>query len=877
MPIDRSFGSTGTIWSVVPEDLAPQTINAAPEIHYVGGTAVGLHAGPFGPTVVVWGWTPQFFNRFTLDTWTRLFLADFPAAGQPEELKRSDGVRFTPLTQHGTWAEPLATCDIPSGGLAVLLRVRGTRYTRFDPPTFLLVKVPERLPDRLANPVEMPVNSSWLFDPLRTPVRGNARITFSGPNLALVSTNTDRVCLSVISPQGARLAAAETSLGGPGSMLPGLVRLDIASLRFDGARFSITLTAHLNHPGAGAVSQGAILRLLADGRRDTSFGDNGLWVSPLTPQLRQFICAGEFDGGIVGVQETEAVAFGVASGGAGLDDLFGVDGVFRKPLGGRAVSAPVTADDGQMTYLFTQRSGDLLAVGCRFNRQGVIDNLMGAAGLAVLPSDGMPLTPAAAIVSAGRLAIATTRQVRGLDCDRIPGVAYLNVVSGRPDANFGAGGFAFHSAVGLQAAIRPDGSCYYTERLSQAGTMNLRRTDAFGRFQQVVPITAPNVAAAEIKSLYALEDGSRLIGGVGSPAWLRKLTPAGDPDVNIGVQGVAIPQPAVPGAIDILGARQDGRIAFSVYTDRLRFGLLQPDGSLDSTYAPAGGGLVEALGFEHYIGSGASVSIRAFLDADGSLLCALSTSHSKPDSPFVHFALRRITAGGVYDPNFGLDLQTVNPPASDKIMILANPQGGTSSLANYSQVQAQGFGWMGGKLYLIAWGIAGGVDQGYGPLPASSVLVATRWNADGTKDTAFGYFGVQEAGYYPLRIGFAPRGVLPLGATRLIVYGEAGQTENLTFTNGETTYTNTILRPPQPAIFSVTHPNGIDLSFGQDGAQFMRLQEFEAVVTAGRLLVTRRSRRVRFVCADVRNYRVGYYNSLSKLMSNFGGIGQFTL
>ena len=80
-----------------------------------------------------------------------------------------------------------------------------------------------------------------------------------------------------------------------------------------------------------------LLRADRNGVRDPAFGDQGVWVSPLTNVFRQFVCAGEFAGGLVGVQGRELVAFGDQAGGSGgeaLNDPFATSGVLQRDLGG---------------------------------------------------------------------------------------------------------------------------------------------------------------------------------------------------------------------------------------------------------------------------------------------------------------------------------------------------------------------------------------------------------------------------------------------------------------------------------------------------------------------------------------------------------------
>ena len=743
---------------------------------------------------------------------------------------------------------------------------------------------------------EIPIPQELLFDPAQDPVKGNARLAVDGESFVLVSTGANRVRVALVPAQGAATVAPAIELGGPGSALPGLTRLDVSSVRVEGSWLSIALTAHLNHPGIGASSVGAVLRMAPSGARDPSFGENGLWVSPLTNVFRQFICAGEFPGGVVGIQDTEVIAYGIALGGGNLDDQFGVDGVFRRSLGGGGLSSPVAAHDGQWTYAFARRP-DGRVVGCKFNRQGVGDAGFGDGGLADVPSDGMSIiAPTDIKVSAGRVGVALTRSVRGVDCDRVPSMVLLDANSGQPDAAFGAAGFAFHSAVGEPAVVCADGSSYYRERPSadQVG-MNLRRADAAGRFERVITVRAPRrIGSQAIESLWALEDGSLLIGGYGSSGWVAKLTPAGAPDPSFGDGGFAIPQQRVRGSVRILGVRADGKIAIEFDDSGLRpaIGLLNADGAVDATYAEAepnrvAGGFVELYGFSHL--GPAFPYARPFLDADGSILCLVSSTRIATNAPSVQAALRRIAPDGTYDPTFGLGPPSVNPPDAQQAVRFEMPSGGTGGRDGFYQVHPVGFGWLGGMLYVIASGWTGVPPRPGDQVVHHDVLVVSRWNAQGRKDQTFGAGGWQDAGFSPERLDFGPQGVLsirgdepfpgrPVGDDRdgrLVVFGTAGWSESATVTVGDQTFTRTVKRRAEPALFSVSHPGGIDLTFGGrgHGAEFLQMQEFAARMIAARLLRPTRPRfgpRVRFVCADDRRQPIN-----GKLTSNFGGVGQF--
>lgn len=869
MAIDRRFGSTGALWSVVPRQRM-LFANSPDERVYTGGAAVGLDVTAHNPTVVVWGWTPRPFNSLT-----QVLTIFFPADGRPMQEDLFDGTLILPVSDPSAFATPLATCGAP-GGTAVLMRLQdAVRNPRFVAPRFA-IQVAYRTGSSAGVLPEIAISPTWLFDPERAPETGSVRIVPLGPDFVVVSTSARNLRIARIPLNGAGVLATPKSLGGPGSALPGLTRLDIASIRVDGNWLSLALTAYLNLPGTGPVSVGAVLRVSPAGIPDTSYGDNGLWVSPLTNELTQFVCAGESAGGIAGIQGDEVVAFGIAPGGAGLDVTFGEGGVFRRSLGG-VLSSPLATSDGQATCVFARRLGGSI-VGCRFNAQGSSDANFGEAGLATVASDGVAAIPADIKVNAGRIFLALTRQVEGVECDRVPAIAVLDFNSGQPDVAFGAGGFAFHSAIGGPAVICPDGSALYAERKSAllSAAKNLRRADSAGRFERVVPVVPDTAPDRSIVSLWALADGSVLVGGNGNPAWIEKLTPAGVPDTSFGVNGIAIPRPGMGGSIQVLGTRTDGRIAIQfnpgagTASTLASVGLLDSQGAVDTTYAQANGNFLEVQSFTHL--GPTFRSSRQFLDADGSIICAASSDKPTSQSSFVQFALRRITPTGAYDANFGLGVPSVNPPATNRTIVFDFPAGGSSGVGSYSGMAAIGFSWMGGLLYVVAQGVAGGMLPNLGNrLPSYGVLVAMRWNADGTKDTTFDG-GYQEAGFQPQQLDFRPTGVLPLSPTQLLVYDEAGHAETVLSQIGTQINTNILVRRPEPAVFSVSHPGGIDMNFGQDGADWLPMQEFETRTLHARLFPWRRgTSRVRFVCADFRFPPL----PTSRIQSNFGGIGEF--
>ena len=88
----------------------------------------------------------------------------------------------------------------------------------------------------------------------------SVRIVPDGSGYCVVSARRDIVRITTVPRTGTPTVATNVRLGGAGSALPGLYRLDLASARLDGTWLSLALTAYLNHPGVGPVSVGALLR-----------------------------------------------------------------------------------------------------------------------------------------------------------------------------------------------------------------------------------------------------------------------------------------------------------------------------------------------------------------------------------------------------------------------------------------------------------------------------------------------------------------------------------------------------------------------------------------------------------------------------------------
>ena len=851
---DRSFGNRGTLWTGVP-DVFQDQFTGEKETHLVGGTTVGLQILNTGAVcLIVWGW--EFGRPWQRGT-TAVRMVTFPVDGAPRELDRWDGTGIRLISEEGRMSDPLATCATASNDVAVLIR-QAPEGSRAGAWSYAICTVSG--PTASGATTKRHVDPSWLYDTLATQPAGSTRMTADGADFAVASSSGTRVRFAMIGPTGA--APRDIDLAGTPA-LPGLIRLQVASLRLSAGRAVISLTAHLNHPGVGATSVGALLQLLTDGTRDVTFGENGLWVSPLAIGQRGFTCAGEANGFVAGCVDRRAVVFAVAPNGIELDDEFGDGGVAEHDLGDR-IASPVMASDGSHVYLFAQHVpapgspvADNLAVGCRFRTvpgatgYGQADSGWGSAGTVTVHSDGAPLTPAAMAIRNSQVFLAGTRQVFGTNCDRIPSVTVLAQSTADPDPSFGAGGFSLHASIRHPAHVAPDGSAVFVERSAGATGPALRFVGPKGEIGSRVPLALPPNSV--ITSIIRLSDGGLAIAGGGPEPWVLKTDSMGAPDPSFGTTGRSTPKPGAGfGSAAVLGVRSDGRIALRVDTaGKSELTVLLPTGQVDAVFGTMG--FVDVFGFTHP-GAGPG-GADCFLASDDSFIVILSTEHepAKYASPFVSVALRRVTAGGQYDPNFGLGLPSVTPPAAARLLRLLQPDGASGGDAEYSRIRPAGVGWAGGQLYVFATGFSGGrhavvagVDV---QLPIYPLLLVMRWKSDGSLDQTFAGRGWQEAGYNPDRKYWSAQGVIQEGPASFVLYGMAGEAETVTTSvAGGPPITSTIIRQPQPALFHVQHPAGLDLGFSGDGAATQRLQEVMLTPVAGALLS---ARRVRLACVDL--------------------------
>ena len=845
---------------------------------YVGGTAIGL---------AILGETPALLVQSRVQDqqgprqgpedvrWLPSVVAVVPPGdGRPHETGSSAGTRLFSLAPDGVQADAIAVCRGAGDTMCALTRtVSGTGRR-----SYALQTVATTGPLK-----ELPVQQSWLFEPAVIPPSGNARIAMVGTSLVIASTRRQWLRVTIVARPGtARTTTIALGKVG-GGLLRGLIRLTVASVRHWDSVLSIALTADRTDPVAGGVSQGVMARLRIDSLAlDERFGEAGLWISPIFPAKRAFVCGAETTRGIAGVAGSRAVAFGVLPDGSALDQTFGVDGVSEVNLAGPLSHPVVTNDRDEFIYVFARRQPDLRIVGCRIRvasglfpvPNGSHDPNFGVSGRVTLGLDGAPATPAAIAATDFSIVVAATRSIRGSDCDRVPVLAALQRSDGAPDASFGAGGFALHGSIGAPAAFAADGSCLLAGPARVPG-VRIRATSPDGGEGRLVE-PALGVNGAAVRSMRWLPDGSQLISGEGATGWIAKLTPAGALDASFGNGGVAQPDPSLTEVV-IVGVRADGRIAVrSQLSGWPVVGLLQADGAVEQSFGDSGFRTAGRIGDE----------VRAYQAGDGSVLCVCSTSHTVGEprtnplglvtNEFVQVGLVRITPDGAYDTAFGWGGVPVFPPSA-RTLTLPVATANAAVDDQFNRVAPAGVAALGGKHYVVATGFVGGrkVRDPLGvisSLPTFPTLVVTRWNADGSPDPTF---TAQVGGYAPERRFWTAVGMLTESASSLLAFGSASP-RDIAGSPGAAPG-QAVPRQPQPALFRVGHPGGIDFAFGQGGAATTAMQEFgPATASAGTVLG---DGKIRLAVADLvlRSYRAENdpLVSIGRPDSSFGGLAQF--
>jgi hypothetical protein len=843
---DTSYGGVGSIWSPMPVEYryAPPYINdPGTEWHFVGGRAGGLHmlAGA-SPCLIVQGWS-----------WTLGGLESRRTVAVARSTKVEgdllEGMRTMVVSESGRDTDALASCATSATQFAVL--VRALPANRLPGPSeYSLLSIDGSTQVALVNVARRTIPPAWLRDGA-----GGIRIAAERGGIAIASASGPHLRVA-ISPALAFPVVRDFELGLPGGQLTSLTGLFVASLRYTGSGLSLALTAERTLPGLGAVSQGVLLRLHGDGAIDTSFGPDGdgIWLSPLDPTHRQFRCAGETTRGIAGREGRRVVLYGVAADGGrnpafgdpegGLDGSFGVGGIAEADLGAPLRACVVTGDANSI-YAFAQRTpagGDPQLVGARFAvADGGHDPGFGDVGVAAPALEEPGLEPSDLLLQPPALGwlrrrlrppfvlVALSRPTAGIDCDSLPSLAAINAENGQRLSSIGYGGVALVSRVAEPALVEPDGSVLATQRGD--GQIQLRRLTAGGELGALIDVATPE-AGDEIRGLKPLSDGSLLAYGAGVTAgWISKLTSTGALDEDFADAGFFLHDAGIPGSGDValvIGELADGSliVQLSAPSGGGELCKLSAAGELISDYGAgelgSSPGHVELQGFLHLLGPGVTSSgVHCFLDQDGQVIVAAISGHDpRGGGAPVTIALRRLTVDGHWDAGFGMGTPTINPPTGAQRVELHRPAGGTR---DYSSFQAVGIVRLDSALYLVGTAFAGGGQDAGGFLfPQWPLLVVTRWTSAGVKEPSWPG-GFQEGGVDPF-LYWSAVDVRQESPTSFLIFGSGGTPKELRSRLADGTITTTLTAErPGPALFRVSHPNGIDTSFGDHGVAVIRI------------------------------------------------------
>jgi hypothetical protein len=841
---ETSYGGVGSHWSPMPLEYryASYTIfDPGTEWHFVGGQARGLHMLVGGsPALVVQGWS---WSLGGLESRRTVALA----RSSKVEGDLLDGMRTAVISEEGRDTDFLASCQASATQFAVLTRAFPANQ-RPGPTDYSLLTLDGATQVALVNIARRAIPPAWLRDG-----SSGVRIASLRGGLVIASASGPHLRLA-ISPATDLPVVRDFELGTPGGQLSGLTGLFPASIRFTATGLSLTLTAERTLPGLGAVSQGVLLRLHGDGSPDTSFGvdGDGLWVSPLDPGHREFRCAGETSRGIAGREGRRVVLYGVTADGGrsapgdpvpGLDSSFGVDGIAEADLGA-PLRACVVSGDSSATYAFAQRTpaaGDPQLVGARFDTSGGHDPGFGAGGVAAPALEEPGLEPSALLLQPPAFGflrwrlrppfvfVALSRPTAGIDCDSLPSLIAVNANDGQPLDSIGYGGVALVSRLREPGLVERDGSVLATHR-GNGTNIQLRRLSAGGALGALIDLAIPEIGD-ELRGLTRLADGSLLAYGAGvTKGWISKLRSDDSLDQDFADNGFFLHDgsPGIGDVALVIGELADGSliVQLSAPSGEGEICKLSADGQLDSGYGTgelgSAPGHVELQGFLHLLGPAANSSgTHCFLDADGQVIVVVLSGHDTmlTGSP-VTIALRRLTAAGHWDANFGMGTPVIAPPTGAQRIELHTPAGGTAA---YNSFLARGIVRLDSALYLVGTAFAGGGQDSNGArFPEWPTLVVTRWTSAGLKEPSWPG-GFQEGGVDPF-LYWSAVGLQKESDSSFLVFGAGGTPKEVSSQHADGTITTEIrAERPGPALFRVTHPNGIDRGFGDHGAAVIRI------------------------------------------------------
>lgn len=539
------------------------------------------------------------------------------------------------------------------------------------------------------------------------------------------------------------LACAAPAAAAPGDLdagfgVGGVARLNVSSDLRRGAAHSVAVQPDGRIVAAGwGNSEGALMRILADGSLDPSFGRGGRLILPW--YLDIVGVALQSDGHIVAVGRSSGSPRAVflllrVSPDGRLDPSFGDGGLVSTPFASGeayANAVAVQADDAIVVagqWSATTTSSRFAAA--RYTPDGVLDTGFGIGGLAtVAGSAGSDFASALAVRSDGGVVLAgSTTGAAG----RAFGVARLTA-SGTPAADFGAGGsvaldLSSFDDDAVAVAAYPDGriavgggtvvggqQAFALARLLGDGTLD----PAFGQGG----IAHAAVGGTPTGLVRQADGGLALCGHSSDGGPLRltavRFTAGGILDASFDGDGIVTTPIGSSHALAwALVAQLDGRLVAAgeartrtLFDDAYDFALVRydVDGGLDASFGAAG---IVTTG----VGGSFDTAFALAVQPDGAIVAA----GSREVGGLTDFALGRFRADGTADPTFG--------------------DGGVTALSHDSYwdeirgvvVQPDG--------RIVVAGVAGTADVFGSPGPNQFLLA--RHLADGMPDASFGDAGV---------------------------------------------------------------------------------------------------------------------------------------
>jgi uncharacterized delta-60 repeat protein len=500
------------------------------------------------------------------------------------------------------------------------------------------------------------------------------------------------------------------------------------------------------------------------------------------------------------------VVMGVQPDGLDLDPGFGVGGIGEFDLGGALLEPAIAGEDRNgWIHFFAQRQSDLATVGARVRvntplipvPNGTLDPAFGTNGIVTLRVDGYATAPGGfALQDQTVLDVALIRAINAADTIRVPGMARMKLLDGTLDASFGSAGVARHGGSCPASTFRADGSRVYAMTRESDNLTTVVWLDAAGKFERAVSFPPPVPPVPDLVKPYVLTrsvqihpDGSIWVSGVGSSAWVVRLTTAGSVDQTFGVSGVVKLRETDGsyGIADLIGWRANGGAIVKVITPQGTFlGGLSPGGQLDQTWGQAGYTPLKVQTSGYLTRPDASI---IFPTRDGPVIF------------FPHFGLSRVTATGAIDPNFGLGTSPSTALPS-RYIVLSLPSGSSIEVLDFTIAAIVE---RGGKLYAIGTAICGRTPtEGVPNPPRYNFILITRWNQDGTVDTSYGNSGAlfygEDNGYLDWSCG----AVSAEPAQPITLAGSA---------------------KGRPAIWQLTDAGTIDTGFGPGGLCSVQVQE----------------------------------------------------